>query len=166
MQLSETEMQAAAEIIGQLKQEHEGRQWKQEDVLRDFLDILLIRLARIYQEKHADLISLKAAFTELQQLENSIDQHFKVHKPVSFYAGELNITTKQVNEMCKQALGKTTTELIQDRIILEARRLLTHSDLTITQIAAELGYFDNSYFTRFFKKHTGQTPEQFRQHLK
>ena len=62
----------------------------------------------------------------------------------------------------KSASGKTTSEIIQDRIILEARRLLTHSSLTITQIAAELGYFDNSYFARFFKKSTSQTPEQFR----
>jgi AraC family transcriptional activator of pobA len=163
--LSEGEMLIIRDTINQIRQEYERPQWKQEDILRDFLDILLIRLARIYQEKHAALISSKSSFTELQQLENSIDQHFKEHKPVSFYADELHVTTKQLNEVCKQGLGKTTNELIQDRIILEARRLLTHSDLTITQIAAELGYYDNSYFTRFFKKHTHQTPEQFRQSL-
>jgi AraC-like DNA-binding protein len=165
MQLAESEMLAAEGIISQVKQEYESQLWKQEDVLRDLLDILLIRLARNYQEKNAEMLATKAAFTELQHLENSIDLHFKAHKPVSFYAENLHVTARQLNEICKQAMGKTTTELIQDRIILEACRLLTHSDLTITQIAAELGYFDNSYFTRFFKKHTRQTPEQFRQNL-
>jgi AraC-like DNA-binding protein len=102
----------------------------------------------------------------LQTLENLIEEHYKEHLPVTFYADQLHVTTKHLNEICKRALAKTTNELIQERSVLEAQRLLIHSELTSTQIAAELGYFDTTYFFRFFKKHTGQTPEQFRSEAK
>jgi AraC-like DNA-binding protein/quercetin dioxygenase-like cupin family protein len=163
--LSEKGKLEIIDIINLIRKEYESRNWKQEDVLRDFLDILLIKLTRFYQHNYASAINQAGALTELQHLENLIDHYYKAHKPVSFYAEALAQTAKQLNELCKQALGKTTTELIQDRIVLEAQRLLIHSDLTIMQIAAELGYFDNSYFSRFFKKKTGKTPEQFRQEM-
>ena len=72
------------------------------------------------------------------------------------------MTAKQLNDTCRRAINKTVNELIQERMLLEARRLLVHSHLTVSEVAARLGYFDNAYFFRFFKKHTGQTPEQFR----
>jgi len=59
-------------------------------------------------------------------------------------------------------LGKSAGEVIRDRVILEAKRLLVNLDLTITNIAGKLNFADNSYFTKFFKKYTGQTPEDFR----
>ena len=164
--LSEKERAEALAILDLIWKEYEGREWKQEDVLRDLLDILLIKLARIYQAKNASAANAASGtLTQLQQLESLIDRHYREHKPVLFYADSLAQTAKHLNDLCKQTLGKTTTELIQDRTILEAQRLLIHSDLTITQIAAKLGYFDNSYFSRFFKKKTGKTPEQFRQEM-
>jgi AraC family transcriptional activator of pobA len=153
-------------LLDHMETEYESRHWKQEDIIRDYLDILFIQLTRFYQAAPASSLPAGGTLSELQQLVTLIDLHFKQHEPVSFYADQLHVTPKQLNEVCRQALSKTTTELIQERVILEARRLLLHSDLTITQIASELGYFDNSYFTRFFKKNTGQTPEQFRQSLK
>lgn len=148
------------EIIARMEQELSGRAWQWPEVIRDYLMILLIKLSRIYKETYTHLPVGNLLW---EQLELLIEQHFKQHQPVSFYAGKLNVTDKQLNEACKNTFNKTTSALIQERIILEARRLLTHSGLTITQIAAELGYFDNSYLGRFFKKHTGQTPEHFRQ---
>ena len=73
----------------------------------------------------------------------------------------MNLSEKHLNRMSKECLNKTTTELIAERIVLEAKRLLIHSKQTISEIANELGYEDNSYFSRFFKKHTEQTPAQF-----
>ena len=73
----------------------------------------------------------------------------------------MNLSEKHLNRICKECLNKTTSDLIAERIILEAKRLLIHSKHTVTEVAAELGYNDNSYFSRFFKKNSGETPIQF-----
>ena len=72
------------------------------------------------------------------------------------------ITLKHLNRICNEILKKTTTEVIADRIILEAKRMLMDKRLVVNEIATELGYDDYSYFTRLFKKSTAMTPTDFR----
>jgi AraC family transcriptional activator of pobA len=160
--LSQTEESLPLQIIGLLRQEALQQELMKYEMLGRYLDILLIKLTRIYQSHRTEIIVQAGELAQLQTLENLIDQHYKEHLPVNYYADQLHVTAKQLNETCKQSLGKTTKALIQKRTLLEAQRLLVHSDLTSSQIAAELGYFDNTYFFRFFRKHTGCTPEQFR----
>jgi len=78
------------------------------------------------------------------------------------YAELLYITPNHLNALCKDLLGIQAGEVIRNRILLEAKRLLTNPLLTITEIALQLNFNDNSYFTKFFKKSTGITPEEFR----
>jgi AraC family transcriptional regulator, transcriptional activator of pobA len=151
------------DIIQKMSRELAGRELMQADMLRHYLDMLLILLARSYESPSRPAPAPAGMLSLLQVLENLIDQHYPEHRPVGFYADALHLTAKQLNDLCRRSLNKTSTELIQDRILLEARRLLVHSDLTSSQIAAELGYLDTPYFFRFFKKHLGCTPEQFRQ---
>lgn len=75
----------------------------------------------------------------------------------------MNLSPSYLNTICKEALGKTLTDLISGRLILEAKRLFSYSDLNVSQVASRLNFADPSYFTRFFKKHTGLTPEQFKE---
>jgi AraC family transcriptional regulator, transcriptional activator of pobA len=147
-------------ILQQMSGELAGRELMQADMLRHYLDMLLIQLARHYHSQGVPVPT--GELSQLQALEDLIDRHYKAHQPVSFYADQLHLTAKQLNELCKRSLNKTSTHLIQQRLLLEAQRLLVHSDLTSSQIAAELGYMDIAYFFRFFKKHLGLTPEQFR----
>ena len=74
----------------------------------------------------------------------------------------MNLSPYQLNEITKSAVGKTASELINDHIILEAKRYLLATPNQIKDIADMLGYEDVSYFIRFFKKHTGHSPESFR----
>ncbi|HEY4650807.1 MAG TPA: helix-turn-helix transcriptional regulator [Pontibacter sp.] len=149
-------------IIHHMQQELQQQQLYTDAIIRDYLDILLLRLARLYLTSGPAKQLAAGVASQLEALQNLIEKHYKEHLPVRFYADKLHVSAKQLNEISKRATGKTTTELMQDRIILEAQRLLLHADLTVSQVAAELGYFDNGYFFRFFKKHVGQTPEQFR----
>ncbi|WP_266205069.1 AraC family transcriptional regulator [Pontibacter kalidii] len=162
--LSITEEHEAAlmPILLLLREEHSQTRPMREVMLSRYLDILLIQLYRLYQPNEAQTGFRGKEQTLLQNLEKLIDLHYKEHQPVAFYAERLHVTPKYLNETCKNSLGNTTKELIQYRTLLEAQRLLVHAELTSSQIAAELGYFDNTYFFRFFKKHTGLTPEQFR----
>ncbi|MBC3540359.1 helix-turn-helix domain-containing protein [Rufibacter sediminis] len=135
----------------------------QPDALRAYLELLLIQLARLYPEAPAAPEENSWPF-QLYQLETLVENHYLEHQPTGFYAQALHLSPKYLNELCKQNLGKTTTDLLQERLILEAKRLLTHSPhLNIAQVAQALGFEDNSYFSRFFKKQVQITPEQFRQ---
>lgn len=102
----------------------------------------------------------------IRNLELLIDKHYKQWKTPSDYSSQLNISTAHLNSLSQNAFGKSTRQLINDRIILEAKRLLTYSNLQIKQIGDELNFNDISYFIRFFRKQTGLTPEKFRKNIK
>lgn len=78
------------------------------------------------------------------------------------FALRLNITPNYLNALCKDIYNKTVSEVIQERIILESKRLLAHSGLSVSEISYKLGFNDNSYFGRYFKKAVGMPPEKFR----
>ena len=78
---------------------------------------------------------------------------------------QLAVTPNYLNSVCKSISGKTAGEIIRNRIVLEAKRLLVNSQFTISQIAFELNFEDNSYFTKFFKSNAGISPLDFRKNL-
>ncbi|MBC7552760.1 MAG: AraC family transcriptional regulator, partial [Taibaiella sp.] len=82
------------------------------------------------------------------------------------YAAQLFITPNHLNAVCHQLLGKAAGEVIRDRVLLEIKRLLVNVDITVSGIAAQLNFPDNSYFSKFFKKYEGSTPEDFRKTYK
>ncbi len=104
------------------------------------------------------------AFNLLPLLEfrKLLEKNYHKNWSVSKYALELNISTKTLNNIIKTKSGKTTSSLINDRIILEAKRKLSHSDAFVNQIGYDLGFQDPSYFVKFFKKHVNLTPSEFR----
>jgi AraC family transcriptional activator of pobA len=83
---------------------------------------------------------------------------------VGFYAGRLALTANHLNALCRRVLNKTASALIHERVVAEAQRRLVHSAQPVAEVADALGFDDASYFTRYFKKYVGQTPEDFRQH--
>nr|WP_262903517.1 helix-turn-helix transcriptional regulator [Niabella beijingensis] len=98
----------------------------------------------------------------LHNLRRLIDTHYRSVRLPKEYADLLYITPNHLNALCKDLLGKTAGELIRDRVLLEAKRLLINESKTVAEIAYELDFQDNSYFNRFFKKYEGLTPDEFR----
>jgi AraC family transcriptional activator of pobA len=101
-------------------------------------------------------------YTLLKNFQKLIDVNFTTLKLPKEYAELLFITPNHLNALCKEALNISAGAVIRNRVVLEAKRLLINLDLTITEIAYRLGFADNSYFTKFFKKQIGITPEDFR----
>jgi len=101
----------------------------------------------------------------LKNFQKLIDQHYKEKKLTKDYASLLYITPNHLNALSKDVTGRSAGELIRDRVLLEAKRLLVNADLTIAEISDELDFTDNSYFSKFFKKYTGTTPEIFRRQI-
>jgi AraC family transcriptional regulator, transcriptional activator of pobA len=98
----------------------------------------------------------------LVQFRRLIEQHYKTLRLPGEYARLLHITPNHLNALCQELSGRPAGAVIRDRVLLEAKRLLTNADMTAAEIAYELNFQDNSYFSRFFKKYAGVTPEGFR----
>jgi AraC family transcriptional activator of pobA len=96
---------------------------------------------------------------------NLLDAHFQEGLTAGEYADKLAITQHHLNHIVKSVTDKTTTEIIRDRSLLEAKRLLTFTDLPISEIAAGLRYFDSSYFAKQFKAVEGLSPREFRERI-
>ncbi len=91
-----------------------------------------------------------------------VEAHFTQHWPVPRYAQALNLTENRLNRLCQALTGKSAFDLVQDRLLLEARRKLFYIAAPVSQLAYELGFADPAYFCRFFKKRTGVAPATFR----
>ncbi|MES2629809.1 MAG: helix-turn-helix transcriptional regulator [Bacteroidota bacterium] len=98
----------------------------------------------------------------LEHFARELEQHFRTEKSVNAYASKLKLSEKHLNRVVRSSLGRSVSELISERVVLEARRLLVHSGMNVSEIAIELGFADVSYFVRFFRKHSGVTPLEFR----
>jgi AraC family transcriptional regulator, transcriptional activator of pobA len=130
-------------------------------IIKTLIKIILIRSLRVYQPSFSSSGS-NFMLAKIRQFEGLIEHNFEKKKGVKDYAAMLNMTPNYLNAVCNSTLGKTAGEMIRDRIILEAKRLLIHSPLSVCEMGYSLGYDDCSYFIRMFKKSVGQTPEQFR----
>lgn len=97
----------------------------------------------------------------LRSFELLVDQHFKEMKSPTGYAELLHITPKHLNRVSNEILDKTATQIITDRVLLEAKRLLASRKYTVSEVASELGYIDYSYFSRLFKKSLSISPKEF-----
>ena len=101
--------------------------------------------------------------TILHNFERLLEDHFRELRLPKDYAALLYITPNHLNALCKEWLGMPVGEVIRNRVVLEAKRLLIDFGLSVGEIARELHFVDASYFVKFFKKYTGHTPDQFRQ---
>ncbi|MEO7213578.1 helix-turn-helix transcriptional regulator [Mucilaginibacter sp.] len=131
------------------------------DMIKALMLQLFILIAR--QNEHSNpAITPNYNYTLLQSFRKLTDRHFATLRLPKDYAAMLYITPNHLNALCNDMLGIPAGEVIRNRVILEAKRLLVNLDLNITAIADQLNFADNSYFTKFFKKYAGQTPEEFR----
>jgi AraC-like DNA-binding protein len=147
-------------LLDVVLQEYESRKPGYTDVIKANLSVCFIELVR-NRKSHED----HSHSYEQERLEDFLDlleSHITTHKQVADYAGMLNLSVYQLNAITKSTLAKTCSQLIDEHIILEAKRYLLATTNQVNQTAYHLGYDDVSYFIRFFKKHTGYSPEAFR----
>lgn len=131
--------------------------------IQTLLNCLYVDLSRLYHQSGVSkVIKTSIDFNYIRRLENLVDEHYKSKKSPSFYAEQLSITPKHLNRLTRNTLGKTTTQIITERVMLESKRLILYHPASLSQVSDELGFEDYAYFTRLFKKWTGSTPTEFR----
>lgn len=131
------------------------------------LDLFVIELTRQSDERGISAEpGTNYANDRFEELLRLLETNISSMKTVSDYTTKLNLSAYQLNAITKTLVGKTVSGLIDEQIILEAKRHLLATPNQVKDIADQLGYEDPSYFIRFFKKQTGQSPEAFRKNFK
>lgn len=150
-------------LISSIKTELESEESSMEEMLRIFLKQIIIKATRLWKKEH------QAASEEArQEIEFSrhfsqlVEWHYTRYHTVAEYAELLSITPKALNKRLTRYTDTAPNDIIKNRIILEAKRLLAHTVLSVKEIGYKLGYDDTSYFIRLFSKQAETTPQAFR----
>ncbi len=138
-----------------------GRKDKSRAIIQSLLHVLLTQVQRCVNRKTGRVIQRKYLLL-YKQFKALLEERFMDDLAPSSYAGQLHITPHHLNRVVKDVTGRTASEVIRERSLLEAKRMLTFTDLGVGEISGQLGYFDGSYFTKLFKRETGMAPLAFR----
>lgn len=161
--LSEDDSREVTGFIRAMQAEYASDGRFREDILRSYLNILLLKYAALVERQHGEPRSDSISLQLVNRFKAAVEKNFTRQHQVSEYAEQLAVTPNHLNDVTKKITGSNASDLIHERIVLEAKRLLLHSVLTTKEIASFLNFQDPSYFSRFFRKYTGQSPSGFRE---
>jgi AraC-like DNA-binding protein len=153
-------------IVEQIRLEMQNPDMAQYELIISYMKIFLIAASRSKLQQQPQETALKAVDKKpmiLQNLKEAIEKDFKSKHAPGDYAVLLNISPNALARITKSYFNKTLTDLITERIIIEAKRELYLTNKTVKEVAWELGYEDEYYFSRFFKKNVNISPQIFRQ---
>ena len=146
--------------------ENEVRRSKDEfqpAILKNHLHAFLTHAEREIRKQGFPEIKKSADRDYIILLRDLVEVYFKEQKQVSFYASKLSVTEKRLNLASSKIFGKTVKQVIDDRVLLEAKRLLAHTSDSIKEIGFNLGFDEPTNFIKYFKKHNSSTPVEFRE---
>jgi AraC family transcriptional activator of pobA len=133
-----------------------------EETIRHYFLAFLYELASLYR-KHTGLTVRRTRKEDLYvRLHQLLSEHIKVERSVRFYAAKLFVTPKHLSETVKEVVGKTAGEVIDEMVMKEARQLLKDPLISVAEVAAILHFSDQFFFRKFFKRHGGMTPSEYR----
>ncbi len=150
-------------LIKNIKSEIDTYQVKDKHILRALLYETLMLLNRAYTDVNSpNKESLGTKNQHVDRFVNLVNTNFKSCHSVRDYAEKLCITPNYLNETVKATTGINAKQYLQNKIILETKKMLAYTNLSVSEIASDMGFDDLSYFIRFFRKQTGCTPLEYR----
>ncbi|GAL83366.1 AraC family transcriptional regulator [Sporocytophaga myxococcoides] len=154
------EVKTFSDIFIQAIAEREKNFEDSPDLIGALLDILLIHCKRLYPQNAGDKMNKGRLL--VKKFKQLIEEKYQDNLSVKDYAEHLAVTPNHLSETVKQLTGRTSTDLINEKLLVEIKRLLIYSELTVSEIAFQLNFSDQSYFSKYFRKLTGQSPAEFR----
>ncbi|MDQ0593817.1 AraC family transcriptional activator of pobA [Chryseobacterium ginsenosidimutans] len=163
LQLNKDELQQNINVMQELHKEYQSQDVMKNGLMLSLMSQIFIHSTRQFSRDFDHLASSASLsyFKHYQEFETVVEQYFTTEKSIAFYASLLNITSKHLNRITQTVVQKTATDVITERVILEAKRMLMYLDESLVEIAFRLGYEEYSYFVRVFRKTSGMTPTQF-----
>lgn len=167
IQLKDTDINKIEPLFLSLLNSYRTSEFMKNNKICSLIDLIYIELSQLsINNEESTSIKSKSYISKLHLLEKLINSNYINNKLPRFYASQMNITPKHLNRISKELINKTTSDLIIDRVILEAKRLLTYSENNYTEIARQLGYDDYAYFSRLFKQKSGYSPSKFQEYIR
>ena len=150
-------------ILHQMRDELARNGIAQHELLVSYLKIFLIHVLRARTD-YAQTANVRTGDlpSTISQLRECIERDYRHKHSPSDYAEAVNLSPKTVSKLVKRYFSKTLTDLIAQRIVIEAKRELYLTSKPVKEVASLLGYADEFYFSRFFKRHTGISPQLYR----
>ena len=149
-----------AQIVSLIAAEYRQPRIGSTEIVTHLFQVLLLRTLRI--EEPSMLSGSRPAANLAHRFSLAVERSFRESGAVAEYARCLDVSERTLAEATKRVMGKTPKEIVQDRLLLEAKRLLMHSNMAVTEIACHLNFEDPAYFGRFFRKRTKVTPGEFK----
>jgi len=159
--LTEADATYVADLLTRIHAEYQSPSEWQGRMLAAYLTVLLTYLSRLYTAQFRDNGSSGDTLL-LKRFRAKVNECFREWHEVGDYASLLHISAGHLSEVVKLQSGRPAIKHIHERLVLEARRLLFHTDRSLKEIAYDLGFSEASYFNRFFKRETGVTPADYR----
>lgn len=161
----DSECRRLAALCAELHEEYGLAREGYRMALRGILVLVAIGVARLAASRaRTGSVTLQPADATVAQLRALVDEFFRTERLLDFYAEKLGMTIDRLNDHVKRSTGVTAGHLIRQRVLTEAKRQLVFTAQPIHDISDELGFADPSHFARFFRKQTGTTPHEFRDH--
>lgn len=153
------------DVLKKMEAEFNTEEEDKEKIMLAYLKILITHISRLKKiNVSKETAGLDISFSLFQKYKVEVEKSFKTIHGVQTYAKMLQTQSRTLNSLSKKYTGKTAGDIISDRILLEAKRELYYNTKSIKEIGYELGFDDPAYFTRFFKKKTGLSPQEYKLH--
>ncbi len=157
-QISEAENRFAA-----ILEEYQAEKPKRDAFIASIVSQVYINFERASADNNTPDANMQHTYyLKFREFEKYVEQHFRTSKSADAYAAMLHVTAKHLNRISQSVAGKTTTAIITERVLLEAKRMLIYSDSNLNEIAFALGFDDYAYFSRVFTRQVGVSPRKFR----
>lgn len=161
-QLEEAQAVRVETLFKELRDASVSKLAGRDDLVRSYLTIILTLLRQAYHLRNPEAGNIADGDSLARRFRLALETHFPDMLEVGDYAQLLQVSRSHLNDELRRQVGQSASEIIHQRLVLEAKRLLVHSTLTISETAYRLGFQDPSYFGRFFRRYTGQTPGMYR----
>lgn len=164
VELSEENFNYILELFNHIKKEESEKHPFSESIIKTYIQLILAIGSKQKSSIENSIISNeKLPNKNAAEFQKLLETYFKTEKELSFYSDKLNITNSTLSKAVKKEFVKTPTQLINERIILESKKLLHLTYRSVKEIASELGFADEFYFSRYFKKSVGCSPKNYRE---
>ncbi|MBK1895755.1 AraC family transcriptional regulator [Chryseobacterium paridis] len=163
LQLEVSDLEKMTNICKEIQDEYNSQFLMKDGFILSLITKMYISASRQFSKDYSNLDSSASIsyFKHYQDFENLLEEYFTTEKSISYYASRLTISSKHLNRITQTVVKKTATEVITERVMLEAKRMLMYLNESLVEIAFRLGYEEYSYFVRVFRKSSGMTPTQF-----
>ena len=160
LQLKKSNFIEIKNTINELLQE-QSRADKNETIIQSLLHLLVARIQRCIDSKN-QTTAPKRSIILFKEFKSVLEKHYTQNNTAAYFADRINISTHHLNLISKSVTGKTASEIIRERRILEVKRLLTFTNQTVSEIAFNLNFIDSSYLAKVFKAETKMSPLEFK----